>query len=390
MVSLIFGAIVLSIALLEILLSTTKIFENNYNRISTQAPLHFTIGPPFTLIQKTILYISSPQKNQLNFGHWTFINKMGFRERNFDLKKPKGVFRILVFGDSLTFGVGVNKDHRYTELLETMLNLGKENSPESYVTGIDRMLNDKQYIKKFEVINFGMPGYEADQERELMESVLKIVECDLVIVGFCCNDLNMTTKTSLKAAGLADEGGGRYSLNIDGKMTEIYKGQGKSYSTIPLEEPKDFFQETHWYHGLKIFQFLEARSNVNVEVKLPTSARWKYFSRQYQGMMALTKQYRLPPPVVPLLLYGNVDPHQNNFEHPKGELSQLIRLYDFVGGRLKEQGFYVVNTLPLFKKYSGQSLAVSEWEWHPNYLGHYIYAKSIFEFLISNHLIPLH
>ena len=67
--------------------------------------------------------------------------------------------------------MGVNTDHRYTELLETMLNLDKENNPESYVPGIHRMLNDKQCKKKFEVINFGMPGYEADQERELMKSI---------------------------------------------------------------------------------------------------------------------------------------------------------------------------------------------------------------------------
>ncbi|MEC7641062.1 MAG: SGNH/GDSL hydrolase family protein, partial [Nitrospinota bacterium] len=85
---------------------------------------------------------------------------------------------MLVFGDSFTFGVGIDNDHRYSNVLETLLSI-----------------NDTK--KKYEVLNFGVPGYSTDQEHDLMKSILKRIGCDLVIIGFCCDDLNMTTKRKL-------------------------------------------------------------------------------------------------------------------------------------------------------------------------------------------------
>ena len=105
-------------------------------------------------------------------------------------------------------------------------------------------------------------------------------------------------------------------------------------------------------------------------------------------MLNLTKKYKLPPLVTVLLLNGNVDPRKNNFKNPIGELAQMIELYKFVGKKLSKEGIHIVDTLPLFKKYSGRSMAVSEWEMHANYLGHYIYAQSIFNYLGKNKLIP--
>ena len=82
-----------------------------------------------TLIDKSILYIAPPPSymNPDISGFRTFgvpyeTNEMGFREKEFQLKKPDGKFRILVFGDSFTFGIGVHKSQRYTNVLETILN----------------------------------------------------------------------------------------------------------------------------------------------------------------------------------------------------------------------------------------------------------------------------
>ena len=104
-------------------------------------------------------------------------------------------------------------------------------------------------------------------------------------------------------------------------------------------------------------------------------------------MLGLTKEYQLPPLVVVMLLHGFVDPQKNNFIQPKGELAQELRLFKFVGDELEANGFYVVDPLPYFQKYSGMAMAISEWEPHPNYLSHYIYAQSIFDGLIQQRLI---
>jgi len=75
------------------------------------------------------------------------INKDALNERfNYPVKKEKGVYRIMTLGDSLTYGLLVNTDQNWTELLEDKLN---------------KDLKCKN-IKKIEVINLGVDGYDIE------------------------------------------------------------------------------------------------------------------------------------------------------------------------------------------------------------------------------------
>lgn len=79
------------------------------------------------------------------------INKDGLNERfNYSVEKPSNVFRIIILGDSFTFGVYVNTKDNWTELLEDGLN------------------NTQSCIKnkKYEVINLGVSGYDTAYEVE--------------------------------------------------------------------------------------------------------------------------------------------------------------------------------------------------------------------------------
>ena len=67
------------------------------------------------------------------------INSLGLRGRETTYQKPDGTFRIVVVGDSRTFGWGVPIDQHFTTLLEG-------------------------YFRKVEVINLGVSGYGIDQE----------------------------------------------------------------------------------------------------------------------------------------------------------------------------------------------------------------------------------
>ncbi len=55
------------------------------------------------------------------WGHVVVNNRHGFRERDFVVPKPQGVFRIMVLGDSLTWGQGLGVKERYTNLPEYSL-----------------------------------------------------------------------------------------------------------------------------------------------------------------------------------------------------------------------------------------------------------------------------
>ena len=319
---------------------------------------------PHILLKDSILYVAPPSGNFRTFGHKFSTNSLGFREKEFSFEKEKGAFRILVLGDSLTFGVGIDNDHRYTNVLEEMLNL-------------------RSKPKKYEVLNFGMGGYSTDQEVDLLKGILKKVQCDLVIVGFFWNDFSMTTQQTLDA--YVSMSYPLYSINIEGN--DLFTNTERNYNAISKTTPDEFLNIKPWYKQTGIYRFVEMRSNINRNGMLPNEKLWQFERNELMGMMELTRQYSLPPPVVVLLYNGFVDPHKNNFRKPKGQLAQYIQLEKFVGEKLGHEGFSVIDPLPYFEKYSGMSMSVSEWETHPNYLPHYIFAQSIFDYLVARKIV---
>ena len=97
------------------------------------------------------------------------INSLELRDaREYDLAKKRDTFRILVLGDSVTFGHG--SMHSYPELLEARLKAWR---PE-----VD-----------WQVWNAGVPGYNTNQELAHLLEVGGAFRPDLVIVGFFENDL---------------------------------------------------------------------------------------------------------------------------------------------------------------------------------------------------------
>jgi lysophospholipase L1-like esterase len=88
------------------------------------------------------------------------INSKGLRDKEYSYEKPDGIKRIVVLGDSFTWGYGVEDKDRFTEILE------------------DSLLNN------YEVINMGVSGYGTDQELLTLETEGVKYNPDLVIVAF--------------------------------------------------------------------------------------------------------------------------------------------------------------------------------------------------------------
>lgn len=97
------------------------------------------------------------------------INQDGFRDRRYARPRPPDAFRILILGDSVTFGYGVAEGETYPTRIESLLGAG------------------------FEVLNFGVGGYNPYNEAALFADVGVSYEPDLVLVQFCTNDLNDPT-----------------------------------------------------------------------------------------------------------------------------------------------------------------------------------------------------
>jgi hypothetical protein len=111
-----------------------------------------------------------------NYSGWfagvpVHINSLELRDdREYDLEKKPNTFRILVLGDSVTFGHGSVYEHTYPYLLEQQLRRWRPD--------VD-----------WQVWNAAVPGYNTSQELAQLLEVGPRFKPDLVIVGFYENDI---------------------------------------------------------------------------------------------------------------------------------------------------------------------------------------------------------
>lgn len=102
------------------------------------------------------------------------INSLGFRDwREYTLEKPPNTIRILVLGDSVTFGHGTLNETTYPYLLEQRLRSWRPDV-------------------NWEVWNLGVPGYNTRQELIYLQEIGPLAKPDVVVVGFYPNDFTGT------------------------------------------------------------------------------------------------------------------------------------------------------------------------------------------------------
>lgn len=102
------------------------------------------------------------------------INSKGLRDREYPYQKPAGTKRILVLGDSYTWGYGVANDEIYTEVLEQSL---------------------QKKHPHYEVLNGGVSGWGTDQQYLFLITEGLKYSPDLVIVAHFINDLEEILQT---------------------------------------------------------------------------------------------------------------------------------------------------------------------------------------------------
>ena len=108
-------------------------------------------------------------------------NSLGFRDRDHEIEKPPGVFRIVGIGDSFTYGGGASQDATFLARIEATLSNGGE----------------------VEVINLGMPRYWPEPEALMLEHYGLRYQPDLVIVGVLPNDF-VDTRLGAAYASVSD------------------------------------------------------------------------------------------------------------------------------------------------------------------------------------------
>lgn len=117
----------------------------------------------------------------LNHAYSIITNSQGYRDSEIPVQKPPKTIRILVLGDSVSFGTGVDGNHVYPEYLEGALNS-----------------RSKEY--HFDVINTAASGNSAFHEYYDLKRGLKFSP-DLIIQQFALNDVTEPYQVSKRLGG---------------------------------------------------------------------------------------------------------------------------------------------------------------------------------------------
>jgi lysophospholipase L1-like esterase len=99
--------------------------------------------------------------------HHVKLNTWGYRDRDFSIQKPDGVYRIAVVGDSLTYGQGIAEQERFSNLIETKLNEGSGG---------------------YQVLNFGRPGTETVDHLAAINTLVLKSKPDFILLQWYIND----------------------------------------------------------------------------------------------------------------------------------------------------------------------------------------------------------
>jgi len=288
----------------------------------------------------------------MTHGHEVRINSLGFRGAEYPIQKPANTFRILVLGDSITFGQGIEEGEIYTSLLEKAL---VARHPE----------------QKVDVINTGVMGYSAVDEMNTLSKVGDLLNPDLILIGFYENDAKHGPQVK-------EEDRNRWAIPFPENSKEALLSHSKLLMWVSLKYDQALLKA-----GIRS----DHEASIELAYNL-NSEDWNQFVSAYRQIYEWTRMRHISPPLVGLLLATPYfDPQLNDFINMTPKVGAQVRHVKQVEQFLNNMGIPTVDYLPLFQRHNKQNMMVSKWETHPNALAHQLYAEGFLNSMTSLNLI---
>jgi lysophospholipase L1-like esterase len=287
------------------------------------------------------------------WGHLVENNRYGFRERNFQQPKPSDTYRVMVLGDSLTWGVGLSVDERYTAIAEKLLN---EAFPE----------------KNFEVLNFGMPEAPTTKERDVLAKLKDDVKPDLIVVGFCLNDPQQKRMDySIEREKLSSSIIGRAVKNI-------------SYSLVKLNLPyTGKLLNDAFYRSAERVGLIPNWQGALARVYDPSSNAWLEFVEALRDIRAVSDEMSLPPPIFATLNSGN--PFTSDAQS-KAKYKLMVQWFHQAEKAASDIGFVSYNhEVEIANQLRNEPLKINKLDNHPSASVTRVYGEKLYH-VITKHL----
>ena len=247
------------------------------------------------------------------------MDEHGFRRTTpFPPKKP-GIFRMMVVGDSLTYGEGIGEQFTYPSLLQKVL--------------------EQEF--RIEVVNLGVKEFQSTDILGVVNRFFPQLHPDLVIYGVCLNDF-------LPSGGREYVKGAKFPLphkvkKFMIKRTRFGRFIDKAYDSAmrAVGLRLDFFDDI-----LQDFEGYQVR-----------------FGKDVLAMNHLVVQHSIPP-IVSMVL--------DQYPEFQGRGYRIAKVAERL---LYEAGMDVIETEDYYRQYDKRNFGVSPWEGHPNEEANAIFAS---------------
>jgi hypothetical protein len=292
-------------------------------------------------------------KGMLTWGNPVRRNNLNYRDKDVTISKPKGVFRIMVLGDSFTWGAGLAENERYGNILDSLLASSFKDI-------------------KIEVINCGRSSSSTIDERDSLLRLRKIVDPDLLVVGFCINDPQPKYEN--------------YSIELekfDSRWANFCKSLIVNFSYLKLNYLGDLLSKLIYNVGEKLGSY------PNVTIALANayktdSQSWKSFVVALKDIKAISDSIHCPAPIIAVFnQIGSIDTGEKMSKDDKERLEITSGLFKQVIKESSSLGYDAIDYAPVFNSLKGKikltDLPVSPLDGHPSALLNRIYANEIFK-----------
>lgn len=282
------------------------------------------------ILEEPIGYRNRPNLQGKFFGTSVVINSLGMRDREI-VAPVASEFRILILGDSVPFGVGVQYEASFPYQLEKILNT--------------------QFKGPIRTLNMGVPSYNTEQEWTQLQTLGMTLRPNLVILLFVSNDIEpkkwVFDKRQVWYTNLVQRS---YAISL---LFILYREltQRLAPKIFSLTEllPVAYAGEIAWAH----YQFGDER--------------WQAIDHSLTAMNALLRRYQIPFVV---------------FTYQAAEF--IFNLLHQVSDR---EGFPLINLVlwqdPRWSNQNPSQYVNSHVDQHPNVAGHLILATLIAENLMK-------
>lgn len=134
--------------------------------------------------EEPIGYRFPPHLDGEFWGAQVTLNSLGMRDREVPRPRPGDEYRILMLGDSWTFGLGVGNEDTIPRQLEDQLNEHAEDG------------------RRYRTLNTGIPSYNTEQELISLQQLGLGLDPQAVVLMFASNDIESKTWVLDKRQGL--------------------------------------------------------------------------------------------------------------------------------------------------------------------------------------------